>query len=349
LGITQKAIFKLENVSKTFGDKDLEVKAIDNVSLEIYEGEVFGIIGMSGAGKSTLVRTLNRLESATSGKIFFDGEDMATLNSKNLRQVRHSIGMIFQNFNLLNQKKILDNVIIPLKIAGEMSKKDMLAQARGLLKTVGIADKEKSYPSKLSGGQKQRVAIARALVAKPKVLLCDEATSALDPKTTGEILELLKSINKETGITIVIITHEMAVIEKICDRVAIMSEGKLAEIGNVSDIFKNPQTKAARQLVYPQEKNIGFNPFDMTDKRCIRIVFDGMAASEPVIANLVKETGETVNILSANTRSVGGIGYGQMIVELPKDNAAAEKVLCYLKQKGVVLSEVVKEGNNYES
>ena len=347
MDVTQKAIFKLENVSKTFGDKSLEVKAIDNVSFEIYEGEIFGIIGMSGAGKSTLVRTLNRLESATSGRIFFDGEDMAALSSKSLRQVRHSIGMIFQNFNLLNQKKVLDNVIIPLKIAGETAKKDMITKARDMLKTVGISDKEKSYPSKLSGGQKQRVAIARALVAKPKVLLCDEATSALDPKTTGEILELLKSITKKTGITIVIITHEMAVIEKICDRVAIMSEGKLAEIGNVSDIFKSPKTKAARQLVYPEEKNIGFNPFYMTDKRCIRIVFDGMAASEPVIANLVRETGETVNILSANTHSVGGIGYGQMIVELPKDDAAAEKLLSYLKQKGVVLSEV-KEGD-YES
>jgi D-methionine transport system ATP-binding protein len=277
----------------------------------------------------------------TEGKIFFDGEDLATLPSRKLRKVRQSIGMVFQSFNLLGQKKAMDNVMLPIKIAEIIGKSDMRRRAREMLKIVGLEDKETPYPAQLSGGQKQRVAIARALSMNPKVLLCDEITSALDPTTTGEILSLLKDINREMGITIILITHEMDAVEKICDRVAIMDQGKVAEIGEVQDIFVNPKTDAAKRLVYPKELKI--NPFDMTDKRCVRIAFDGHAASEPVIANLVQATGEKVNILCANTKSVGGLGFGQMVIELPEDAEAAQRVFSYLKQTGIFVSELKRE------
>ena len=252
----KKAIFKLKNVTKIFDTKDSIVKALDDVSLEVYEGEIFGIIGMSGAGKSTLVRTLNRLEPLTEGTILFDEQDLALLPPKKLRSAMQQIGMIFQDFNLLTQRKALDNIMLPMKIAGVRSASVRRARAKEMLNIVGISEKENTYPAQLSGGQKQRVAIARALSVSPKVLLCDEVTSALDPKTTGEILALLRDINQKTNITIIIITHEMAVIEKICNRVAIMNDGKLVEIGNVSEIFTNPKTDTAKQLVYREVKAI---------------------------------------------------------------------------------------------
>ena len=340
----KKAIFKLENVTKIFDGKDSIVKALDDVSLEVFEGEIFGIIGMSGAGKSTLVRTLNRLESITDGTILFDNQDLALLSPKKLRSTRQQIGMIFQDFNLLTQRKVLDNIMLPMKIAGVRSASERRSRAREMLNIVGISEKENAYPAQLSGGQKQRVAIARAISVAPKVLLCDEATSALDPKTTGEILSLLRDINEKTKITIIIITHEMEVIEKICNRVAIMNEGKLVEIGNVREIFTNPKTDTAKQLVYRKDNKI--NPFEMTDKRCVRVVFDGSSASEPIIADLVLTTGEKVSILSANTKSVGGIGFGQMILELPGKHEAAERVMTYLKQKGIFAAEI-EGGESY--
>lgn len=329
----KKEVFRLEHVSKIFRDKNSELKAVDDVSLSIYEGEIFGVIGMSGAGKSTLVRTLNRLEDVTSGKIRFEDKVLGELSQPELRKARQSMAMIFQGFNLLMQKTVLANVILPMKIA-KVDRKERKKRALEMLEIVGLADKAKAYPAQLSGGQRQRVAIARALSMNPKVLLCDEATSALDPKITEEILALLKKINQELKLTVIIITHEMSVVEKICDRVAIVDHGKLAEIGPVKEIFTNPKTEVARHLVLPggQEDN----PFDMTDKRCFRLVFDGYSATEPVIANLTEATGEKVNILSANTKSVGGVGFGQMIIEIPKDPASAEKVLQYLGQTGIV-------------
>ena len=335
-------IFELENVSKTFRTKTTNVTAVDNVSFDIHKGEIFGIIGMSGAGKSTLVRTLNRLETIDEGTISFEGNDLAGVSGQELRKIRQSIGMIFQGFHLLTQRNVIDNVMLAMKIAG-VKRSERRKRAEEMLELVGLKDKARVYPAQLSGGQKQRVAIARALSVNPKVLLSDEATSALDPKITEEILQLLKKINREMGLTIVIITHEMSVIEKICDRVAIIDHGKLAEIGKVSDIFTNPQTDAAKRLVFPTKQEL--NPFDMTDRRCIRIAFDGHSAQEPVIADLVAHTGEKVNILCANTKSVNGLGYGQMIVELPKEERAAEHVLQYLKQAGVFASEVTKEGD----
>lgn len=328
-------VFELRNVVKIYKNDGKEFTALKDVSLTVEEGEIFGIIGMSGAGKSTLVRTLNRLEDVTSGTVSFYGRDLAELRPKDLRTVRHSISMIFQGFNLLNQRTVIQNVEQSLKIIGT-PKKERRDKARKMLEIVGLSDKEDQYPSRLSGGQKQRVAIARALAADPKVLLCDEATSALDPKITGEILDLLKKINQERSLTIVIITHEMSVVEKICDRVAIIDDGSLAEIGDVREVFSNPKSKAAKKLVFPS------NPFDPSDPdgKLIRIVFDGTKANVPFIANLVEKTGLKVNILSANTRSVGGIGYGQMIVELPESESDRRTVIDFFRSSGLSISEV---------
>lgn len=328
-------VFELKNVYKTYKNDGREFTALKDVSLEVKEGEIFGIIGMSGAGKSTLVRTLNRLEEVTGGQVLFYDKDLASLKAAGLREVRHSISMIFQGFNLVNQRTVLANVEQPLRIAG-IARRERRGKALQMLEVVGLQDKKDVFPARLSGGQKQRVAIARALAADPKVLLCDEATSALDPKITGEILDLLKKINIERKLTIVIITHEMSVVEKICDRVAIIDDGVLAEVGDVRDVFSNPRSKAAKKLVFPS------NPFDPSDHggKVIRLVFDGTHSSEPFIANLVEETGLKVNILSANTRSVGGIGFGQMIVELPKSEEDQKKIIDFFTRGGLSVSEV---------
>lgn len=331
-------VFQLEKVSKIYKNDGREFHALKDVSLTIEEGEIFGIIGMSGAGKSTLVRTLNRLEEVSAGTVRFYGQDIGKCDAREIRKVRRSIAMIFQNFNLLQQRNVLSNVMQPLRIAG-VGRARRQEKALQMLRIVGLEDKKNEYPARLSGGQRQRVAIARALAADPKVLLCDEATSALDPKITGEILELLKEINKSRGLTIVIITHEMSVVEKICDRVAIIDNGSLAEIGEVKEIFRAPKSASAQKLVFPS------NPFDPSakDSRLIRIVFDGLEASKPFIADLVEETGKKVNILSANTKSVGGIGYGQMVLELPKVPEDQEIVLEFFRKNGLSVSEVKRE------
>lgn len=328
-------VYDLKNVYKVYKNDGKEFTALKDVSLTIKEGEIFGIIGMSGAGKSTLVRTLNRLEEVTSGTVEFYGKDLAALKPKALREVRHSISMIFQGFNLINQRTVIQNVEQSLKIIGT-PRAERKEKAKQMLEIVGLLDKANQYPARLSGGQKQRVAIARALAADPKVLLCDEATSALDPKITGEILDLLKKINEERKLTIVIITHEMSVVEKICDRVAIIDDGNLAEIGDVKEVFSNPHSKAAKKLVFPS------NPFDPSDEngKLVRIVFDGTQSNVPFIANLVEKTGLKVNILSANTRSVGGIGYGQMIIELPANEKDRKTVIDFFKDGGLSVSEV---------
>ena len=334
-------VYELKNVTKVYRNEGREFTALKDISLDIYEGEIFGIIGMSGAGKSTLVRTLNRLEEVSDGTVSFFGEDIGKLGSKELRKVRQSISMIFQSFNLLNQKTVLDNVVLPLKIAG-VPRSLRREKAVEMLKVVGLEEKKDSYPAQLSGGQKQRVAIARALAADPKVLLSDEATSALDPRITSEILDLLKEINKTRGLTVVIITHEMSVVEKICDRVAIIDDGVLAEVGKVSDIFTAPKSEAARRLILPGGEGNVVNPYKASGNggRIVRIAFDGLSANEPFISNLVEDTGLKVNILSANTKSVGGIGYGQMIIELPKGAEDQKVVLDYFGSKGLGITEV---------
>ena len=330
-------VFKLEQVSKTYKNDGKEFEALRDVSLSIEEGQIYGIIGMSGAGKSTLVRTLNRLEEVSSGKVSFYGQDLSELKPAQIRKVRQQIAMIFQSFNLLGQRTVLSNVMQPLRIAG-IPRAQRREKALEMLKVVGLEDKQSEYPARLSGGQRQRVAIARALAADPKVLLCDEATSALDPKMTGEILDLLSEINQTRKLTIVIITHEMSVVEKICDKVAIIDNGQLAEEGEVKKIFENPQSEASRKLVFPS------NPFDPSgeDSRLIRLVFDGLSANRPFIAELVEQTGKKVNILSANTKSVGGIGYGQMVLELPKKKEDQEQIISFFREGGLSVQEVKK-------
>ncbi|MBP5415498.1 MAG: ATP-binding cassette domain-containing protein [Lachnospiraceae bacterium] len=330
-------VFKLDHVYKNYKNDGKEFLALKDVSLSINEGEIFGIIGMSGAGKSTLVRTLNRLENVSEGSVSFYGQDLSILKDKDLRLIRRQIAMIFQSFNLLNQRSVLSNVMQPLRIAG-IPRAQRKEKALEMLRIVGLEDKKNEYPARLSGGQRQRVAIARALAADPKVLLCDEATSALDPKITGEILDLLKTINETRKLTIVIITHEMSVVEKICDRVAIIDKGELAELGEVKEIFRNPKSEPARKLVFPS------NPFDPSgnDSRLIRIVFDGLDANRPFIADLVEKTGKKVNILSANTKSVKGIGYGQMVLELPENKNDQEEIISFFKKSGLSVQEVNK-------
>lgn len=338
----RQTVFRLEHVSKVFSDGKNEVKALDDINLEIEKGDIFGIIGMSGAGKSTLVRTLNRLEDVSDGAVYFNGKDLKTLPAADLRKERQSIGMIFQGFNLLMQKSVIKNVMMALKVAGA-PKERQIEKAREMLEIVGLADKADAYPAQLSGGQKQRVAIARALSTDPDVLLCDEATSALDPKITGEILDLLQKINREMGVTIVIITHEMKVVEKICTKVAIINHGHLEEVGSVQDIFTNPQSDVGRQLVYPEGTD-EINPFDFTGRRLIRIAFDGHRANEPILANVIQRTGYSINILEANTSSINGQAFGQMIAELPGPDEADEKIIASLRKDGVSITEVTEKG-----
>jgi len=333
----QKAIIRLEKMSKTFHTKNGTVHALNEIDLEIYRGEIFGIIGMSGAGKSTLVRCINLLEKPTSGSVIFDEEDLTTLSAKALRDARRSMGMIFQQFNLLMQRTALENVCFPLEIA-KISKDKAKARASELLDIVGLSDRKDSYPGQLSGGQKQRVAIARALATNPKVLLCDEATSALDPNTTKGVLDLLKDINKRLGVTIVVITHEMSVIEEICNRVAIIDKSQIAELDNVEDIFIAPKSEAGKHLVYQSEK--GQSAFNAKMTHCVRIVFDGRISFEPILGNMMLECGDVVNIMYANTQNIDGQAFGQMIIQLPANDFTARKMLAYLKSKNVQFEEV---------
>ncbi|MEG1479370.1 MAG: ATP-binding cassette domain-containing protein, partial [Clostridiales bacterium] len=273
-------IIKIENLNKTFKSKQNTVVALDDINIAVEAGEIFGIIGLSGAGKSTLVRCMNFLERPTQGKVIFDGNDLSALTSKQLLKARQSMSMIFQQFNLLMQKTTMQNICFPMSIAG-ISKADAKKRAVELLEIVGLTDKANAYPAQLSGGQKQRVAIARALATNPKVLLCDEATSALDPTTTRSILDLLKKINRELGITIVIITHEMTVIEEICQRVAIIDDSHIVELGKVSDVFLEPKSDMAKQLIFPGAKKVE----SFVGGKSLRLVFDGDSFTEPVIGN----------------------------------------------------------------
>lgn len=326
-------MYKLENLSKEFVEKDNTVVAVRDVNLHIEKGKIFGIIGFSGAGKSTLVRCLNLLETPTTGKVIFNGKNLLEIDQKELRKYRQKIGMIFQSFNLLAQRTVVDNVCYPLEVAG-VKRKEARKKALELLEMVGIADKAKSYPAQLSGGQKQRVAIARALATDPDVLLCDEATSALDPITTTAILELLKKINQQLGVTIIIITHEMKVVQQICDNVAVMSEGCIVEQGAVKEIFVNPKSEITKKLVL--DKNISTPD---VGRKFLRIVFEGQSAFEPIISSLTLESKELVNILGANTENIGGKAYGQMLIELPDKPVSVEGIKGYLDRKGIFYEE----------
>ena len=328
-------IVQLVGLGKVFQSKNNVVKALDDINLTINQGEIFGIIGLSGAGKSTLVRCINFLEKPTSGSVIFDGADLGALPERDLLKARQSMGMIFQQFNLLMQRNALQNICFPMEIAG-VPKKDAKKRALELLEVVGLSDKAKAYPAQLSGGQKQRVAIARALATNPKVLLCDEATSALDPTTTRSILNLLKEINQKLGITVIVITHEMSVIEEICHRVAIIDQSHIAELGEVEEVFVRPKSKIAKQLVFSGETHI--ETFE-GEHKC-RIIFDGRTSFEPVIANMVLECKTPVNILFADTKDIDGRAFGQMVIQLPNDETGRKRIMNYLSVNEIPYEEV---------
>ena len=326
---------ELRGLSKVYQIPGGEVQALNNINLTIEQGDIYGIIGMSGAGKSTLIRCLNRLDTPTDGQVLIDGQNILAMSKKQLLQTRRRMAMIFQQFNLLMQKSVARNVRYPLEIAGA-PKKQANERVMELLKIVGLEEKANAYPAQLSGGQKQRVAIARALASNPEMLLCDEATSALDPMTTQSILELLKKINAELGITVVLITHEMAVIRQICNKVAILDGGKLVEQGTVDDVFMHTKSAAGKRLfgILPENED------DVPTQPALRIVFDGSAADQPVISRLVKDLGFDVNILAADMHQFNGKTYGQMLVARPEDPAELKQVQDYLAKAGLTTEEV---------
>lgn len=332
---TKKQIIEIKSLTKIFSTKEREVRALENIDLSIEEGAIFGIIGMSGAGKSTLVRCINYIERPTSGTIVVDGKELSKLSEWELREVRRSMGMIFQQFNLLMQRTAEENITFPLEVSG-VKKSEAKKRAKELLEIVGLSDKAKAYPAQLSGGQKQRVAIARALSTNPKVLLCDEATSALDPSTTKAILELLRDINKRLGITIVIITHEMSVIEQICSHVAIIDESGIAETGAVSEVFSHPKTAAAQRLVFPDGKRMG----QFFGKKCCRIVFEGSSSFDPVISRMILECKAQVNIMFADMKDIDGKAFGQLVLQLPQEDEVSDRIIRYLRSQNLSVEEV---------
>ena len=334
-------MIEIKHLSKTFQMKDGAVNALKDINLTIPDGSIYGIIGMSGAGKSTLVRCINLLERPTEGSVVIDGTAMETLNAAQLRERRRDITMIFQQFNLLMQRSCLKNICFPMELAG-VKKADAEKRARELLEVVGLPDKANAYPAQLSGGQKQRIAIARALATDPKVLLCDEATSALD---THAILTLIKDINKKLGITVVVITHQMSVVEEICDHVAILDGGVVVEEGSVQEIFSNPKTPAAKRLVAP---NGGSAARDLSsfapDDHVVRVTFNGSSTAKPLVASLAAEKGILVSVLSADTRDLSGQCYGSMLLKLPTDVEQAKQAAAYMRaQPGITVEEVTGE------
>ena len=331
-------MIQVENLCKRFETKGGTVEAAKNISFSIEKGEIFGIIGLSGAGKSTLVRCLNLLERPTSGTVKVNGKNLTELSEKELRKERQKIGMIFQHFNLLMQRTALDNVCFPMEIAG-IGKAEARKKALEYLRIVGLEEKALSYPSQLSGGQKQRVAIARVLASDPQILLCDEATSALDPQTTKAILELIKEINRDYGITVVVITHEMSVVQEICDKVAVLERGSLVETGTVEELFRNPKTDEARKLVFSGRTQIK----EMKVKRLVRVTFREKSSFEPVIANLVLTYRTPVNILFADTKNINGQAQGEMILQLPEFTEVADKMIQYLKEINMGVEELKED------
>ena len=323
-------MIEIQNLSKTFPVSGGTVEALKDISLTIPDGEIYGIIGMSGAGKSTLVRCINMLERPTSGKVVIDGKDLGSLTQAQLREERRNITMIFQGFNLLMQRNCLKNVCFPLELAGN-KKKEAVERATELLELVGLGEKLKSYPAQLSGGQQQRVAIARALATHPKILLCDEATSALDPQTTQSILSLIKDIHDKLGLTVIIITHQMSVVEQICTRVAILNHGTVVEEGAVSEVFASPKSQEAKQLVYPE----GYQQAIETEREehLIRVVFNGASATQtPLIAKMAMEENIMASILFASTRSLGDKAYGNMLLGISGGKEQMEKAVAYLRR-----------------
>lgn len=318
-------MIELRNLNKTFHTQDGALTALDDINLTVQDGEIFGIIGLSGAGKSTLVRCMNLLERPTHGEVLVDGQDLMKLSPAGLREVRRNIGMIFQSYNLLEQRTVLRNVLYPLELTHE-DRRTARTRAMQLLELVGLADRASAYPAQLSGGQKQRVAIARALATNPHYLLCDEATSALDPTTTDSILALLQTINRTLGVTVVVITHEMAVVDRICHRVAVIDNSRIVEMGTVDAIFANPRSAIARELILPHVKVAA----TVRGGAHVRLAFNGESTYKPLVSALILETGVPVSILFADTRDIGGKTYGQILLELPGEDRLAQRVTAWL-------------------
>lgn len=343
-------MIRLENVSKTFTDSNKEVHAVNNVSLTINDGDIFGIIGFSGAGKSTLVRCINLLEKPTEGKVFVDDAEITALSGKELRKARKKIGMIFQHFNLMPSRTIFGNVAYPLRGSG-LSKEEISEKVHHLLELVGISEKENAFPSQLSGGQKQRVAIARALANDPSILLCDEATSALDPQTTKSILKLLQQLNQTLGITVVVITHEMAVVKEICNRVAVMDHGDVVEEGEVFHVFASPKEPLTRSFIKTtsnlqkiEELIEADSPVVATKKGelIVRLSYVEKNTSEPLISTVTQKFGIILNIVFADVEIVQNAPIGGTVAIVSGESSRIDEALQYLRDKNVGV-EVIKD------
>lgn len=340
-------MIELKHIVKRFRSDSGTVTALNDVTLKIQDGEIFGIIGFSGAGKSTLVRCINLLERPTSGKVLLDGVDLTGLTPAALRSVRRKIGMIFQHFNLMPSRTVFENIEMPLKLT-EATHKERCAKIRALLSLVDLSDKENAYPSELSGGQKQRVAIARALANDPKVLLCDEATSALDPKTTRSILKLLKKVNSELSITVVIITHQMSVIKSICDRTAVLDHGKLIEEGSVLEVFSDPKSPVTQSFINSasnvdglmemleeaEQKGVG------PETSVYLLTYAGQSAGKPLMSELYKRFSVSANIIFGNIELVGGTPFGKLAVTFKGRDEDEKKALAYIREQGVRIEEI---------
>lgn len=343
-------MIELHDVYKTFDSKGKSVHALKKINIKIEKGIIFGVIGYSGAGKSTLVRVVNYLERPTLGKVLIDGKDLALLSKKDLRTVRKQVGMIFQHFNLLNSKTVFDNVAIPLQLS-RVPIKQVIQRVNELLSFVGLESKVKSYPDELSGGEKQRVGIARALATNPLILLCDEATSALDPQTTQSILKLLKRINEKYNITILVITHEMNVIQEICNSVAVMEKGEIIEQGNVLEVFGNPKKSSTQNFVrtiikdaVPKSVVKGMTE-EKLNGRIFKIKFIGDKASQPLISDLAKKFEVEVNILFANVCELQGTTLGNLIVHIHGDEGTIEEAYQFICKQNIIVEEIE---NNYD-
>ncbi len=325
-------MIEIKNVSKIFKSKEAHVDALKNVTLTIDKGDIFGIIGYSGAGKSTLLRCINGLEVPTSGKVLLLGQDITQLKEKELRHIRKKIGMIFQHFNLMHSKTVFENIAYPLK-SQKLSKSTIADRVKALLRLVDLEDKVNSYPSQLSGGQKQRVAIARALATNPEILLCDEATSALDPQTTQSILALLKKINKELGITIVLITHQMEVIKEICNKIAVMEHGCVLEVGQLIDVYTNPQSQITQDFL---AKDMHFErlslPHEDEIAKMLHLKYIGSSTGSPLISALSQHFKVTANITFGNIEKLQDILVGNLVIDLHGSEEEVQKALDYIRQ-----------------
>ena len=329
-------MIKIVNLDKIYTSSKGDTIALKNINLEIKDGEIFGIIGLSGAGKSTLIRCINLLEKPTNGEIYINDVDITKVSKKELLKMRTKIGMIFQNFNLLEQKTVLQNVLFPLEI-NKVDKETAKTKAIELLKLVGLETKINNYPSQLSGGEKQRVAIARTLTTNPDVILSDEATSALDPNTTQTILELLKRINREYGITIIVITHEMKVIEQLCDRVAIIDKSNIGEIGKVEDIFVSPKTEIGKELIFGNTRIVD----KIVNREKIRLIFDNVSSYEPIVSNMILQCNTPINILDAQINDYDGRVKGEMLIQISEDIKEKQKIIAYLNEHNIEYKEEV--------